>query len=99
MTTGNTWIFPNAIVYHIKLGNGLVSHHALVKGHLETFVMWDDGEITPAPHNTVLVESAGWSRALPKLQSWVEDLSYEERLKYFEVEEGVLCTLNIKNNF
>lgn len=72
MTTGNTWIFPNAIVYHTKLGQGLVSHHALVKGVIETFVMWDDGEITPAPPDTILVETGEWSRPLPKLQSWVE---------------------------
>lgn len=72
MTTGNTWIFPNAIVYHSKLGNGLVSHHAKVKDTIETFVMWDDGEITVAPHNTLLVESSEWSRPLPRLQPWVE---------------------------
>lgn len=73
MTTGNTWIFPNSIVRHPKLGNGLVSHHAKVKDVIETFVMWDDGEISIAPNNTVLVEHSEWSRPLPQLQSWVLD--------------------------
>ena len=72
ITTDNTWIFPNSIVRHSRLGNGLVSHHEKVKDVIVTFVMWDNGEISVAPPNTVLVEKSKPSRPLPVLQEWVE---------------------------
>lgn len=70
---GSLFVFPNSIVKHRKLGAGIVSHHARVKDRLETFVMWENtGDITVAPHDTVLIETSQPSRGLPTLQSWVE---------------------------